>query len=119
MAATVLPTVAQEKVAPRKLDGMNLLKACESPQAGGQAAKWGTPIPAEGNIDYGYCLGVVRGVSFWLLPKGCSDNVTMGQMVLVVSKYLKDHPEDMNLPDALLASTALSKAFPCATSHIK
>jgi hypothetical protein len=58
-------------------------------------------------------------VSFWLLPKGCSDDVTMGQMVLVVNKYLKDHPEDLNLPDALLVSAALSKAFPCPTSHIK
>jgi hypothetical protein len=83
------------------------------------AAKWGTPIPPEGNIDYGYCLGVVRGVSFWLLPKGCSDDVTMGQMVLVVSKYLKDHPEELNKPDALLVSTALGKAIPCAISHVR
>jgi hypothetical protein len=83
------------------------------------AAKWGVPIPPEGNIDYGYCLGVVRGVGFWLLPKGCSDDVSMGQRVLVVSMYLKDHPEELNLPDALLVSTALGKAFPCPTSHIK
>jgi hypothetical protein len=83
---------------------MNLLRACDG---------------LEGTIDRAYCFGVVRGVAFWLLPKGCSDDVTMGQRVLVVSKYLKDHPEELNLPDALLVSTALSKAFPCPTSHIK
>jgi hypothetical protein len=119
--ATVLPIVSQHSEStPRKLDGMNLLKACEGPpQGGGMAAKWGTPIPSEGNIDYAYCMGVVRGVSFWLLPKGCPDDVTLDQKVSVVSKYLKEHPEDLNMPDALLVSTALSKAFPCPTSHIK
>jgi hypothetical protein len=101
-ALAVLSLAQQEKATPKKLDGMNLLHACD-----------------EGAVDYDYCLGVVRGVGFWLLPKGCSDDVSMGQRVLVVNKYLKDHPEDLNLPDALLVSVALSKAFPCPTSHIK
>jgi hypothetical protein len=95
---------AQDKATPRKLDGMNLLKACDA---------------SEGTVDRGYCMGVIRGVSFWLLPKGCSDDVSAGQMVMVVSKFLKVHPEDVNEPDALLVSVALSKAFPCPTSHIK
>ena len=117
MAATVLQTVAQEnKVAPRKADGMSLLSACEAPKGGDKAAKWGEPVAA---LDYGYCLGVIRGVGFWLLPKGCADDVSGDQRVVVVTKYLNDHPEDLNLPDALLVSTALSKAFPCPTSHIK
>jgi hypothetical protein len=94
----------QDRVTLRKPDGMNLLRACSGP---------------EGTVDYGYCLGVVRGVGFWLLPKGCSDDVSMDQRIMVVNKYLKDHPEDLNLPDALLVSSALSKAFPCPTSHIK
>jgi len=103
-ALVALPSMAQQdKAKPRKLDGMNLARACDGPKEA---------------IDYGYCLGVVRGVSFWLLPKGCAD-VDLGQMVLVVSKYLKDHPQELNLPDALLVSVALSKAFPCASSHIK
>jgi Rap1a immunity proteins len=100
----VLSLAQQDKITPQKLDGLNLLRACDGP---------------EGAVDRLYCVGVVHGVSFWLLPKGCSDDVSMGQMVLVVNKYLKDHPEDLNLPDALLVSAALSKAFPCPTSHIK
>jgi hypothetical protein len=74
---------------------------------------------AHTGVDRGYCIGVVRGVSFWLLPKGCSDDITIGQEVLVVSKYPREHPEELNMPDALLVTTALSKAFPCPTSHIK
>jgi Ssp1 endopeptidase immunity protein Rap1a len=113
MAATVLPTAAQQnKATPRKLDGINLLRACEAPEA----AKWGE---SENALDYGYCMGVIRGVDFWLLPKGCADDVSTDQRVMVVTKYLKDHPEELNLPDALLVSTALSKAFPYPTSHIK
>jgi hypothetical protein len=110
LAVAIVATIAvlsfaqQDKVTPLKPDGMNLLHACDGPI---------------GTVDYGYCLGIVRGVSYWLLPKGCSDDVSLGQRVLVVNKYLKDHPEDLNLPDALLVSSALSKAFPCPTSHIK
>ena len=104
----------QEKSAPRKLDGINLLRSCDEPESHPKDSGL-----VEAAVDRGYCLGVVRGVSFWLLPKGCSDDVSMGQRVLVVTKYLKDHPEALNLPDALLVSTALSKAFPCPTSHIR
>jgi hypothetical protein len=93
-----------DKNTPKKLDGMNLLRAC-----GGE----------DGAVGDGYCLGVIRGVDFWLLPKGCSDDVGTRQRIMVVNKYLKDHPEDLNLPDALLVSVALSKAFPCAAAHIK
>jgi hypothetical protein len=104
-AAIGLPLLAQQgKTTPRKLDGTNLLRACDM---------------SEDTIDYGYCLGVVRGVGFWILPKGCSDDVSGEQRATVVIKYLKGHPEDLNLPDALLVSAALSKAFPCASSHIK
>jgi len=104
MIIAILSLAQQDKAVPRKLDGTNLLRACDA---------------REGTVDYGYCLGMVRGVSFWLLPKGCSDDVSIGQMVLIVSKYLKYHPEELNQPDALVVSAALSKAFPCPTSHIK
>jgi hypothetical protein len=100
----IFSSAHQDNGQPRKLDGVNLLRACDGP---------------EGAVDYGYCLGVLRGVGFWLLPKGCSDDVGGGQRLLVVKKYLKDHPEDLNEPDALLVSVALSKAFPCPTSHLK
>ena len=79
----------QDKSVPHKLDGMNLLKACDEPES---ATKDGSVVQA--GVDRGYCFGVVRGVSFWLLPKGCSDDVTIGQEVLVVSKYLRGHPEE-------------------------
>jgi hypothetical protein len=40
---------------------------------------------------------------------GIFTKAMVGQRVLVVNKYLQDHPEDLNLPDALLVSVALEQ----------
>jgi hypothetical protein len=42
-----------------------------------------------------------------------SDGVTGGQLSKILSKYLRENPEVLNLPAILLAMTALKEAFPC------
>ena len=47
-------------------------------------------------------------------PPFCVPNdVTLGQRVAVVVKYIDEHPEDMHLEFFLLASEALRAAWPC------
>jgi hypothetical protein len=41
------------------------------------------------------------------------DGVTLGQGLLVVLKYLQDHPEKLHLDQAVLTTQAFEKAFPC------
>ncbi|WEF34893.1 Rap1a/Tai family immunity protein [Pseudoduganella chitinolytica] len=42
-----------------------------------------------------------------------TDGVTVGQLVAVVAKHLKQYPEDWNNSANLLVLTALNNAFPC------
>lgn len=42
------------------------------------------------------------------------DNATRQQRALVVSKYLKDHPESLNEQGAVLIQRAFENAWPCA-----
>ena len=47
-------------------------------------------------------------------PPFCAPNdVTLGQRVAVVVKYVDEHPEDMDLKFFRLAHEALLKAWPC------
>ena len=63
----------------------------------------------------GYCIGLVSGVS-GASPRICADEeVTRGQQVRVVLKYLQEQPEELHLDDTLLVERALSKVFPCRT----
>jgi hypothetical protein len=48
------------------------------------------------------------GRDFYSLP----DNVTYGQMMLIVLKYMADNPQRLNERTAALAGTALMKAYP-------
>ena len=41
------------------------------------------------------------------------EGVTIGQLVDVFAKYLRDHPEERHLHGAVLVITAVSDAFPC------
>jgi hypothetical protein len=83
-----------------------------------------------GGVNGGWCLGFVVGVfSTWLVtesmmqtlsnplpsdmqfcpPKG----VTRGQTVLIVKKYLGEHPDQLHLDGASLVVRAMHEAFPC------
>jgi hypothetical protein len=63
---------------------------------------------------FGYCLGLVRGVTETLIHLKQIDapNATQGQGVRLVQKYLHDHPEELANPDVVLVFRALTEAFP-------
>jgi hypothetical protein len=42
----------------------------------------------------------------------CPSGVTMGQVYAVVAKYLKEHPEKLHQPSAMLVIDALAESFP-------
>jgi len=63
----------------------------------------------------GYCRGIVEGVGA-ASPLICpAEGVTLGQEIRVVSKFLQDHPEKLNLRGTKLAEESLAQAFPCST----
>ncbi|HEY1772937.1 MAG TPA: Rap1a/Tai family immunity protein [Gammaproteobacteria bacterium] len=45
------------------------------------------------------------------------DDSTRGQSALVVSKFLKDHPEKLNDPDIFLILQAFKGAWPCTAAQ--
>ncbi len=71
--------------------------------------------------DTGHCMGVVQAVTDMLtlyqdkLPiKFCMPgNITYGQSVRIVTKYMLDHPVDLNAHDSIIVLLALKDAYPC------
>lgn len=62
-----------------------------------------------------YCLGLIHGVYGEMAAEGSlhvATFVSNGQMVLVVKKYLDEHPEQLGEPDIALIFNALIAAFP-------
>jgi hypothetical protein len=69
--------------------------------------------------DAGYCQGLIMGVaamqqsSFWAWPKASVPaDVTPGQKILVVEKYLENHPAELGSTDWNLVIVALSEKWP-------
>jgi hypothetical protein len=61
----------------------------------------------------GYCRGLISGVAD-ASPRVCPNGqVTHGQQVRIVLKYLQDHPEELHLLNSVLVEQALAKSFPC------
>jgi hypothetical protein len=58
----------------------------------------------------GYVLGVSEAISGLY---ACPNKVKAGQIITVVQKYLKAHPERLDSDGAVLVTKALSEAFPC------
>ena len=48
------------------------------------------------------------------LPFCIPDGVEVKQSVIIVLKYIRDHPEKAHIRASTLAMTALQKAFPCS-----
>ena len=68
---------------------------------------------SSGSFQYGWCFGVVYGLS--IHPLICVPNqVPVVQEMDVVLKYLDAHPETRHKSFRLLALEALKEAFPCA-----
>lgn len=95
------------------------------------------------NSDWVYCVGFINGVisghaailALVNVPPGLKpsaaiderinlytklslmfcipENATREQTALVVTKYLRDHPADLNQPASALVYEALTEAWPC------
>lgn len=80
------------------------------------------------SVDFGYCVGYVEGVSDMIDMEQTrvnvdgstnkayictSPDVTAGQMLRVVQKFIKDHPETQHYAAPALINNAFVKAFPC------
>jgi hypothetical protein len=73
---------------------------------------------------YGFIIGVYDTISntdvcnkITKAPRwGLPDGTTSMQLVAVVSKYLKSHPEKWSDPATVLVINALTEAFPCPCS---
>lgn len=69
----------------------------------------------------GICLGYVTGIAdvMAISPIGRSraciptSGTTKGQMVDIVVKHIREHPEELHYDAASLVAKALSTAFPC------
>ena len=57
----------------------------------------------------GYVTGVTETITNLCIP----DGVATGQIMVVVRKYLKDHPEELHLSAATLVIEAIHTAWPC------
>ena len=74
----------------------------------------------DGKFSDGVCYGYVMGVTdllIWVNPnvKPCAPSeVTGGQVVAIVRKYLKEHPEKLHEDADFLVMWALQEAFPCS-----
>ena len=71
--------------------------------------------------EYTYCQAYIVGAWHGILvgsgedagfctPKG---GITRGQIVLTITKYLRDHPEQLHFLAADLVGAAMIKGFPC------
>ena len=92
------------------LSGLDLVKYCDKP-----------PRTIESSICGAYVHGVIDGMFIadirsaigqrWCPPEAQVPSVE--QSVLIVQKYLHDHPDKLNDAAGILAAVALYQAFPC------
>ena len=79
-------------------------------------------------IDMGYCAGYLDGATdveqAWSWVEGTSskathfclpNEATKGQMLLVIKKWMEDHPAELHKQASILIHEAFSNAFPCKT----
>jgi len=92
--------VAQEAV----FSGSNLKEYCDDIDL--------SELDLYGAMCFGYVTGVAEAKVFDYMfcpPTGSNRD----QFVLVVSKYLSDHPEKLHRDAHILVAGALQEAFPC------
>ncbi|MBD8604852.1 hypothetical protein IFT80_19615 [Pseudomonas sp. CFBP 8771] len=82
------------------------------------------PPPSSQMFHAGVCAGFVIGIVDGLMFAQVADpsttavcmperGYTVGQGIRVLTKYLNDHPEKLNVDVSLLAFEAFRRAFPC------
>jgi hypothetical protein len=67
-------------------------------------------------IEAGYAMGYVDAAStmLWASDKIClTPKVTFGQMLKIVHKYMREHPEELHEDGLVLVLKALRGPFPC------
>ena len=114
MAAVAVLTWALVGGQAMAVDGNQLLLQCQALIRS---------IESQGPDTYasGHCLGVVQGVTDMLvlyqdkLPKKfcVPSDVTYGQGVRIVVKYLQDNPKLLNNHDSVLVLAAYADAYGC------
>jgi hypothetical protein len=77
----------------------------------------------DGKLDYlpNFCAGMVFGLGILLRqdPKSrfycveLPEDITFGQAIKVVIRYMEEHPQDMHHPFKYLALVAIMDAWPC------
>jgi hypothetical protein len=93
------------------LSGTDLYRICLESRKGSNSADLSCRFYIRGLID-GMIMGVAaegNGV------KVCfpDDGLDLDQGRLIIEKYLRDHPEQLNKEAGLLSGSALIDAFPC------
>jgi len=89
---------------PRPFDGLTLLKDCNAPDQ---------PQSTVEGLQVGYCYGFISAAATAIAHKnGINDsNRSAEQIVLIVKKYLYDHPETLDRPAYLLVEAALASPW--------
>jgi Rap1a immunity proteins len=90
-----------------------LMPACRVFAAGGTLSR-DVIAAATGAFNGGRCLGIIEGTSAASTDIcGIPNEVTTGQLVLVVIQYIDQRPQRMHEPLTILAYEALKAAWPC------
>jgi len=88
--------------------GTHWFRKCTSPEPNGQIE---CAIYVRAIVEYDELRGTLLKEARFICPQ---KGLTIGQSREIVLQYLRDHPQDLNLPFALLAHQGLAAAFPCA-----
>jgi|SRR5271170_2702998 len=110
----VIVSTANAQVTKQDFSGISNLSYCKGPAS---SLDYSTPGAAFDTLLHsGYCKGIAEGALRALkfsdttcVPPG----VTNGQALLVVVRYMEQHPELLHLDLAVLAADALHTAFAC------
>ena len=99
-------------------DGNHLLNDCKE-----AIAMIDTEKREYNSLEWATCFGCTRGVtqlySFLtdievVNPRFClSSQTNTSQLIRIIVKNLKEHPEELHHPAPVLVLNALNKAFPC------
>jgi hypothetical protein len=105
-------------------DGSSLLTRCSL----AVRAFDGEKLPSEDVAKGSFCVGYISGIhdtdfmvrmleehdKITLMKHACPpSNVSTGQAVRIVVKYLHDNPERLHMPASILVTDAIRNSFPC------